>query len=658
MKTLISLFPSAFANEPDMAISLAGFLDAVKSGKWERNTSPLRDHITRGERDQYNDKKRRLPAVALSCHCLSREKDLAAEAKAITHSGWLQADFDLKDNPSLAGAAAQKAMRARLLADPYVGAVFVGPSGEGIKAVVKIDGTRHKESWFAAEAHFLTVYGLTLDKSTKDPMRLCFVSHDPEGEISEDFTGLPIPEAKKQEAAPAPAVATAYTPNDAGRAQRFVDRFARDIKYVPERGIWFTWTGDRWQVDRDGSILRLAVRLGNEMLKESGNIAGTSKADQEARQEAAREALACGDRRNIQDFIELAKVDVRVLLAVDKLDADPWLVASQNAAIDLKTGTIRSFTREDFTSRELGCTADPQATCPRWRRFMEEVFPDAEVRKFIHKAAGYTLTGDTREQVFFFLHGSGRNGKSKFIEAVEKVLGSYGRRAGKGIVAATERGKYPEGEVAELLGVRLAAATETEEGERMAESVIKDLTGTDMLRGRELFKKGFDFKPACKLWIYGNHKPTVKGTDGGIWRRVRLIPFTQRFEGSNDDRNLADKLAAEAPGILNWMIEGGLLWQKEGIEPPAIVRQAVADYRAEEDNLADFIGSCISEEQQAIALHSEVFKEYQQFCEDSGIRFPITTKALTKKLKERGWRDTFDSRKNKIWLGVLLNRAG
>ena len=458
----------------------------------------------------------------------------------------------------------------------------------------------------------------------------------------------------KPEPAQAPA---SYTPNDAGRATRFVDRFARDIRFVHDRSLWMTWTDNRWRPDRDGSVLRLAVKLSGEMLAAAALITGTSKADQQAREQAAQEALACGDRRNIQDFLELAKVDIRILLASDKLDADLWTVAAQNAVVDLKTGIARDFTRSDFTTRELGTPADPQAECPRWIKFMEEVFPDESVRNFVHKAAGYTLTGDTREQVFFFAFGTGRNGKSKFVEALEHVMGTYGVRAGKGIVAANGRGDFPKGEVAELAGARLACASETGEGERMNEELVKDLTGSDFMRGEHKYERGFRFKPVCKLWICGNHKPTIRGTDGGIWRRVRLIPFLQTFEGTADDRNLSAKLAAEAPGILNWLIQGCQLWRDEGLEAPDPIRQAVDSYRTEEDTLADFIGECVTEDVDANTSHADLFRSYQFFCGESGIRFPLTAKLLAKKLRERGWRDVRTASSFCFWRAVGLRRS-
>ena len=209
---------------------------------------------------------------------------------------------------------------------------------------------------------------------------------------------------------------------------------------------------------------------------------------------AAGEALSFGDRKNISDFLALAKVDQRILLPVSQLDNDPWIVGAKNAVIELKNDTVREYSRHDYITRTLGCEVDPQATCPRWKQFMEEVFPDSELRHYVHKAIGYTLSGDTREQCFLFCYGTGHNGKSKLLETIEHIFGELSSRAGKGIVSASYRGDYPLRELADIVGARFILASETEEGERLNEGVIKDLTGSDSLRAEHKYERAFKFR--------------------------------------------------------------------------------------------------------------------------------------------------------------------
>jgi P4 family phage/plasmid primase-like protien len=441
--------------------------------------------------------------------------------------------------------------------------------------------------------------------------------------------------------------------NDAGRADRFVARYGRDLRFVPQREVWLTWERDRWRLDGDGAVERFALAMSKAMLVAAADIKGTDDASVRARNAAVKEALACGDRRNIADFVHLARVNPLVLLAVDKLDADPWVVGAKNLVVDLRTGAARPYTRADFITRTLACDVDLNATCPRWDKCMEEVFPDEDVRHYVHKAVGYSLTGAMREHVFFFLYGNGRNGKSTFVKTLEKhVLGKLCVRAGKGITTASENGKYPEREVAELAGARTILSSETEIGQKLNEGVIKDLSGGDVMRGRHLYEGGFDFAPVGKLWVMGNHKPAIKGTDGGIWRRVRLIPFTQKFEGDKDDRQMEDKLAAEASGILNWAVRGCLLWQREGLEMPDAMRAAVNLYKRDEDKLADFIEDVTFDNPSGEILNTVLYERYKQHCEENGAH-PWSSKLLGKALRERMWQD-HKRTKGVVWLGVSL----
>jgi putative DNA primase/helicase len=440
-----------------------------------------------------------------------------------------------------------------------------------------------------------------------------------------------------------------HTRNDAGRAERFVGRFGRDVRFVPEREIWITWHQDRWRVDNDGAVERLAVMMSKEMLDAAWQMPSASEPSQRVRSAAVREALRCGDRRVISNLIHLSRIDQRILLAVEKLDANPMVVGAKNLLVDLRTGESRAYSRDDFITRPLACDFDPESRCPRWEKFLVEVFPDEGLRHYVHKAVGYTLTGDMREQIFFFLHGVGRNGKSVFVRTLEKhVFGKLSVRAGRGIAATTERGGYPATEVAELAGARLILTSETEQGQKLNENVIKDLSGGDAMRGRNLYENAFTFMPVGKLWIVGNHKPIIRGTDSGIWRRVRLIPFTQTFEGSADDRQLPEKLASEASGILNWVVRGCQLWQEEGLEMPDTVREAVKEYKRDEDRLADFIEDKIVESPGSGIKHADLYKAYKDHSEVHG-NHAWTSRALIKALRERQWTSIATWEAKVVW---------
>jgi len=472
--------------------------------------------------------------------------------------------------------------------------------------------------------------------------------------------GLQLPWNKVEKTTSVVAPSVEYTANDAGRAQRFVDRFFDDVRYVHGRRIWFAWDGGRWRPDSDGAITRLALQLSHEMLAEVATLLadaakrGASKAEMDQLYRLQKEPLDCGDRNNIRDFLELAKVDKRIFLPSSKLDQDNWIAAAPNGVVDLRTGECREYSREDYTTRELDCAIDPSAACPRWEQFMEEVIPDPAVRRFLHKAAGYSLTGNTREQVFFFLHGSGKNGKSVLTKTLSRIFGSYCQGIGKGITTANDRGDYPEPQVAALEGLRFGCSSETGQGERMNEGVIKDLCGEDSLTGRRLYKDQVTFQPILKLWIFGNHKPAIKGTDFGIWRRVRLIPFLENFEGRADE-NLTETLKGEASGILNWVIQGCLLWQLEGLKAPAAIIEAVKEYQTEQDTLADFIEEAVEKSIGGGGVnHAELYKAYEVFCAANGTRYPVQKKKLITMLKERGWTSRRLKSERNHWSDFVL----
>ena len=235
VNSAISLFPNATATTPSQQITLKDYLAGVAYNRWETQITPLRDFVLDGDRGNYDIGKKALPAVSLSGSCTSRKGGLSLEERNFVHSGLLQADFDLKDNPQLAAPEAVTAMRSALLADPHVCAVFVGPSGEGLKAVVAIDPTRHKDSWFAAETHFRDVHGLTLDASTKDPLRLCFVSFDTLAEITDEVQELPLPnERALTKAVPALSIQGGFPPTTS-------DDISEMLSFIPPRPDYQTW---------------------------------------------------------------------------------------------------------------------------------------------------------------------------------------------------------------------------------------------------------------------------------------------------------------------------------------------------------------------------------------------------------------------------------
>lgn len=668
---LISFFSDAFQKEPAKALPLSDFLNGIKSGTWEKEIALLRGLLAENKRGDYDSGKRTLAGATISVHCLSRGSSLTYEQKAITHSGWLQADFDLKDNPILATQSSEK--RRALLADPHVYCVFVGPSGEGLKAIVAIpaDYHRHKAAWLAAEAHFRDVHGLALDKATKDPMRLCFVSHDPDLATSSDFVQIRVSE---KQTPPLPVVALHETKSaghessplghegvfvpasDADRAKAFVARWQDEILYVTDRAIWLTWE-DAWRKDTKGGITRRAIALADETLERVASSPAASKAEIKEKSVALRDCSNLANANSIRAMRSLAESFQEIQVEAKELDANPWLLGTPNAVIDLRTGEAFTHSPSNLVTMFTKAEFRPDATAPRWEKFIEEIFPDEELRWYTWKAFGYAITGSTREKCFHFLIGTGDNGKSKLLECLSSILGDYSGSAAKGLLYANDKGSYPLREAASIVGKRFLVGPETEERDKLNTGLLKRLTGDgDTLDAANLYENQFSFVPCSKLFIMGNHRPGIADTGPAMWRRVRLIPFERVFTPAEQDRTLADKLSAEASGILNWLIRGALVWQREGLVPPAKVTAAVEDYRTDQDTLADFIEECTSHSLHGCVPHGLLFKAYESWAEDSGIRFKLSKKGLAKTLRSKGWNEIRTAESKTVWRGVILNQ--
>jgi putative DNA primase/helicase len=347
----------------------------------------------------------------------------------------------------------------------------------------------------------------------------------------------------------------------------------------------------------------------------------------------------------------LAESNPALVVRAAQLDADPFLVGCQNGTIDLQSGRFFEGDKGDLITRSLGTRWEEGSTCPKWEKFLDGVtMGDAELVAFIQKAMGLTLSGDVSEATFLFLWGTGANGKSVLSDTLASLMGDYCHRASAELFDRRhDRNKGPE--LAEVHGKRLILASETQEGGRLDERLVKDITGGEEIRGEAKFMPGFKFRPVAKVWISGNHRPRITGTDHGIWRRVRLLPFEAKFEGNADNKSLRKELREELPGIFAWAVEGFRRWKAEGLGLPERVKLAVADYRAAEDDLADFIADRIEEATDAVTCpKGTVFREYESWTEAEGIRHPMMKKQLSRKLRERGWKELH----GKFWRGVRI----
>lgn len=340
--------------------------------------------------------------------------------------------------------------------------------------------------------------------------------------------------------------------------------------------------------------------------------------DAAVRDEVFRWAKRSQSARAIRDLITLAETEPDITARLTDFDADPWLLNCENGTIDLRTGKLISHKREALHSRMAPVAFDENARCDRWMTFLGDVTDtQVELMDFLQRAIGYSLSGLTREQCLFFCYGLGANGKSVFIETVQSMLGNYSMNTRSETIMLKRDGGIPN-DVARLAGARFVAINETGENQRIDEPLLKDLTGQDTVTARFLHREFFDFKPAFKFWLRGNHKPQIRGTDLGIWRRIRLIPFTVTIPEADRDPDLGDKLLTELPGILRWAVEGTVKWQKAGLNPPQIVTDAVQEYRSEMDVLGQFLSDRCAVRQHAQVTAKALYRAYKEWANRSG----------------------------------------
>ncbi len=415
---------------------------------------------------------------------------------------------------------------------------------------------------------------------------------------------------------------------DIANARRLAARHGHNLRFTPERG-WFVFDGCRWA--NDDKHLRVQAFAKNAAEAIFDEVKNSSQKD-----EIYRHAKRSQSRNSIDSMIWLARSEPGIPARLTDFDADPYLLNVANGTLDLRSWTLRAHRREDLISNLANVTYQPNAECKLWLRFLGHITGNAELMNYLRRLVGYLLAGVTTDQSLHFLHGSGSNGKSVFVEVVLALLGDYALSTSPDLVMQRRHGGIPN-DVARLRGIRVAMMNETSQGAKFDEAKLKDLTGGDTLSARFLHQEFFDFKPTHRLVIRGNHKPVISGTDEGIWRRLRLVPFAVEIPEPEQDKNLLVKLTNELPGILNWALQGCREWQQSGLRPPEIVTDAVRQYREESDTLGRFVGEHCEVRKLAQVKSSVLYVRYREFCERAGER-AIPSKDLPGEMQRRGFR--------------------
>jgi putative DNA primase/helicase len=435
-----------------------------------------------------------------------------------------------------------------------------------------------------------------------------------------------------------------------GNAERFVDQFRARARFCHPWGTWLPNDGKRWQRDQTGTVRRWAKQTHRAIYAEA---AGVENDDQ--RQAIAKWAHLSEKSASVAATLKLAESEEGIPILPEQMDADPLLFNVENGTVNLRTGQLQPHNPLDYITKLAPVMFDPEASAPTFLAFLERILPDLDVRSFVQRAVGHSLTGDTSEQCLFFLHGVGANGKTTLLTALQAMMGDYARQAAPELLVSRGGDRHPT-ELADLFGARLVTSVEVDEGKRLAETLVKQMTGGDRMKARFMRADFFEWTPTHKLFLAANHHPEIRGTDYAIWRRIYLVPFTVTIPPAERDNKLPAKLAAELSGILNWAIGGCLDWQRNGLGVPPAVKDATEAYRAEQDVLADFLAEHCVIDPQAYAVAGVLYKVYIAWCEGSGMK-PISSTAFGRRLTERGFRadkPRIGGKQTRIWRGLGL----
>lgn len=400
---------------------------------------------------------------------------------------------------------------------------------------------------------------------------------------------------------------------DRGNARRLCVRFGDVLKHSAEYG-WYVWDGRYWKPGADKEASQLAqvviIELREQALEEE---------DEKKRAALLKHARSSESADKIAAMLRLAATQPEIAMPYTSFDQHEYLLTVRNGTIDLLTGKLLPHDKNHLITKMIDIEYKPDATCSTWLAFLDRSMRSNQDNiDFLHKAIGYTLTGSTREQCMFFMYGLGSNGKSTFGETLMALLGGYSMKAPSSMFMATKNPEASTHDNARLANKRLVLASEIEQGSRLGESTIKDLTGGDTLAGRFLYKEPFDFAPSHKLWMYGNHDPQIRGTDNGIWRRIRKIPFTVTLSENEKDPNLKEKLKNELPGILAWAVQGCIRWHNEGLQTTKDIEEATKAYRSEMDVLGMFIDEACVLGVDRSAPMAALYKAYTAWCKEAG----------------------------------------
>ena len=409
-----------------------------------------------------------------------------------------------------------------------------------------------------------------------------------------------------------------YTFDDTGNAQRFIDMFGDKIRFNYNDNRWMIYDKIKWSYDIIGYIWDLIDKAMESMKSEKQYYENYDAENGTEILKEFKKHMKKSRNKNTKNALE-KEAQHYVPITPNSLDHNRRKLNTPTGIIDLENFEVTPNDPLEYFTKSTAVGIKEGAKCPLWIEFLNDIFDgDKDLISYIQKAVGYSLSGLTDEQCAFFCYGTGNNGKSTFLDIIRCILGDYASNIQPETLMVRNTNSSANSDIARLKGARFVTSVEPNEGLRLNEGLLKQLTGDDMVTARKLYAEEFEFKPEFKLWMATNHKPVIRGTDTGIWRRIHLIPFTVNIPAEKVDRKLKDKLMQELDGIFLWCLEGLKRYNAEGLSKPSAVIKAVEQYRGEMDTISKFLDECTVSAPCRCVKARDLYNVYSRWCEENG----------------------------------------
>ena len=444
-----------------------------------------------------------------------------------------------------------------------------------------------------------------------------------------------------------------YALTDVGNAERFGDLFKNEVRYCSIYKKWFIWNGKFWEKDESNGIINYAIESVRNIIPYANMLP-----DGDKRKELIKHSLKSENAGKLKSLLDIASGLPTMKILPDEFDKNLWLLNCQNGVVDLKTGKLLSHDTKYNITKICKAKLDENCKTPLWDNLLDKITTGNELlQKYLQKAIGCALSGDVSEQALFILYGKGSNGKSTFLNTVSELLQDYSQSTPSSTFMVKSNDSV-NNDVARLKGARFVTAIEVEENKRMAEGLIKSMTGEDKLTTRFLYGEFFEYKPQFKVFLACNHRPIIRDTTHSIWRRIKLIPFEATIKEQERDKHLFGKIVRdELPGILDWAVKGCMLWQQEGLTMPDSVTKATEEYRGEMDSVGNFTDEVCDRAKGLKILNKVLRVAYEEWCKENG-EYAMSQKLFSEKMKEHGFDSTRGGPNGEtLWHGIAIKGA-